>query len=341
VLEFESASRWTVAVPTCDGAAHLSEALQSVLGQERVSFELVVSDDCSTDRTPEIVRAIAGGRARVQVNPRRLGLAGNWNRCVELCRTPLVAIFHQDDVMLPGHLAAHDQAFAADPRVGLVANAALVIDDRGSPLPETRIGAGGLGPADRVFAPGEFAPAAVKSGGNPLRCSAVTLRCEAFHDAGGFDASYHYVVDWEFWLRLSRRWRIAWLASPSIHVRWHPASETHRFQSGTGDLEETSRLMDDLFAVDLTGRDDIESLRRAANRRLARAFLNRAHDALRAGQTTVAGGALRRGLRLSPGVVGTILRDPRLAVSMGTLAAAPRVAAWLFGSRRPNEGAPT
>ena len=106
----------TVAVPTCNGARHLAEALRSILAQEGVAFELLVSDDRSDDDTLEVVRAAAGDRVRIEVNSERLGLAGNWNRCVALARTPLVAIFHQDDVMLPGHLAGARGGF----RVGRV-----------------------------------------------------------------------------------------------------------------------------------------------------------------------------------------------------------------------------
>jgi glycosyltransferase involved in cell wall biosynthesis len=323
----------TVALPTCNGAAHLAEALHGILSQEGVAFELIVSDDRSDDETLDVVRSVAGDRARVAVNSERLGLAGNWNRCVALSRTPLIVIFHQDDVMEPGHLAAQVRALSADVRIGLVASASDVIDDRGHPISEHVVGRGGLGPVDRVIQPGEFA--AMTVAGNPLRCSAVMLCRAAFAETGGFDPSYRYVLDWEFWLRLSRRLKIAWLARPTIHVRWHAASETQRFKTGMADLEETERLLELLFAVDLIDRPDSRVLRRDANQRLARAFLNRAHEALRAGRVEVARDALRRGLRRSPGLIATILRDPRLGIPMAALAAAPRLARRLFTERPP------
>ncbi len=137
----------TVAIPTCNGAAHLAEAIRSILSQEGVEFELVVSDDRSDDDTLAVVRRAAGDRARIEVNSERLGLAGNWNRCAALARTPLVAIFHQDDVMLPGHLAAHAASFAADDSIGLTASASVVIDDRGRPVSQAVVEHGGPGPS--------------------------------------------------------------------------------------------------------------------------------------------------------------------------------------------------
>jgi hypothetical protein len=85
--------------------------------------------------------------------------------------------------------------------------------------------------------------------------------------------------------------------------------------------------------VDLTDHADAIRLRRNANRRLARAFLNRAHDALRAGRPELAREALRRGLSLAPSEVSAFLRDPRFGVRMAALIVAPRLAGRLF--RRP------
>jgi glycosyltransferase involved in cell wall biosynthesis len=323
-----SSTPLTVAVPTCNGAAHLAETLRSILTQDGPAFDLVISDDRSDDQTVELVRRLAGDRARVEINSERLGLAGNWNQCVVRAHTPLVAIFHQDDVMMPGHLSSHHAAIAAYDLLGLVASASVVVDERGQAVPETIVERGGLGPLDRVYESGQLAEA--MAGGNPLRCSAVTMRVSAFADAGGFDPSYQYVLDWDCWLRLSRRWRVAWLARPSVQVRWHPASETHRFKAGLADLDETTRLQQHLFAVDLKDRDDVDQLHRLANDRLGRAYLNRAHDALRAGRPELARDALRQGFRLAPGLIKTIVADPKLALQMATLAAAPRLAARLF-----------
>jgi glycosyltransferase involved in cell wall biosynthesis len=318
----------TVAIPTCNGAGHLAETIRSVLSQEGVEFDLIVSDDRSDDETLAVVRAAAGDRARVEVNSERIGLAGNWNRCAVLARTPLVAIFHQDDVMLPGHLSAHAAAFATDHSLGLTASASVVIDERGEAVSPAVVEQGGAGPVDRRFMPGQFARS--MAAGNPLRCSAVTLRIAALNEVGGFDAQLRYVVDWDCWLRVSRKWEVAWLALPTVQIRWHPASETHRFKTGLADLNETARMLDTLFELDLKDDPDLTRLRPAAHDRLARAFLNRAHDALRAGLPELARDSLSRGFHSSPRLMKMILVDPRLCIKMTALAIAPRLAGRLF-----------
>ena len=205
-----------------------------------------------------------------------------------------------------------------------------MIDERAAAIPESVVSPGGLGPVDRLFVPGELALRMVA--GNPLRCSAVTIRIAAHRDVGGFDPSLEYVVDWDFWLRVSRIWKLKWFARRSVAIRWHSSSETHRFKTGTADLDETVRLLEQqLFAFEWKDRPDAVALRREANARLARAFLNRASD----GASCRAAGswrdALRRGIDRSPTLIGVILRDPRLCIQMASSPRAPRLAARLFG----------
>lgn len=313
----------TVALPTCNGAAHLRETLRSILAQDEVAFDLIVCDDRSDDDTLAIVREIAGDRAHVEENSERLGLAGNWNRCVLRSQTPIVAIFHQDDLMRPGHLRAHRHAFTRDPKPGLVASASGVVDASGRGVAEAIVGRGGMGAVDRVFGPGEAIDA--MSVENPLRCSAVTLWKPAHQDVGGFAPSFRYVVDWDFWIRVARTWSVSWLAEPTVDVRWHAASETHRFKTGTADLDETLRMLDTIPLRPGT------SLRSSADRRVARAFLNRAYESLRGGNADLAHETLRRAVRLWPGILGRIVIDPRLAAQMAALTISPRWASRVFG----------
>lgn len=316
----------TVAIPTYHGATHLTETLRGILSQTGVRFDLFVRDDQSADQTVAIVEALAGDSARIVVNAERLGLAGNWNGCVAESQTPLVAIVHQDDVLLPGHLAAHVEAFRADPSLGMVASGSIVIDAKGLPVPPSLVDPGGLGGLDRRFSPGEGVRAMAT--GNPLRCSAVTLKAEAFHAVGGFDSAYRYVVDWEFWLRIAATWPVAWLARPTVAVRWHPASETHAFKTGTIDLEETERVLE------ATSRNLADpNLTQVARPGIARAYLNRAHQALKVGDGILARRCLSRAISRSPRMIGAILADPRLTGQMLATLAAPGLAARLFRNR--------
>jgi glycosyltransferase involved in cell wall biosynthesis len=336
----------TVAIPTYNGAAHLAETLHSILSQECEPFDLLVCDDRSDDETVSLVRTLAGERVRVVINDHRLGLAGNWNQCVTLSRTPWVNIFHQDDVMLPGHLSwvldRLNWAEQRSSRVGLIAGPVRVIDESSQPVAPSVVDPGGgivLGVLpDSVdffdFPPGDFCNWLCAS--NPLRCSAVITNRAAHADVGGFDPSYRYVVDWDFWYRVARHWGVTWkLHDPTVLIRWHSASETHRFKTGVDDLDEANRLVEHIFELDHSTDRNASRVRRLWRGNLARAFLNRSHDALRNGRSELARTCLTRAWGLSSRrVIRTLGADPRLCLQMASLALAPRTATRWFARGR-------
>ncbi len=333
----------TVALPTCNGARHLREALAGIKAQADVEFDLLVSDDRSDDETLNIVAEELGDRARVSINSERLGLAGNWNRCVELSRTAWVAIFHQDDVMHPGHLASHQRVIEAHPEapIGIIAGPVEMIDEEGRPISTWIVAPGGLQVRFQITAESRLNGFVFPSGdwfsllsaNNPLRCSAVTIRKAAHHSVGGFDPSYRYVVDWDFWLRIARAWGLGWtLEPPTVSMRWHQASETQRFQTGTADLEETTRLLDSIQQF-----PEARPHRRAADGILARAYLNRVHVALKAGNAELARRCLDRSIGLDRSILARIALDPRLAVQMSILKTNSGLAVRWFGRRRSDK----
>jgi glycosyltransferase involved in cell wall biosynthesis len=332
----------TVAIPTCNGSVHLAETLQSILHQDSHPFDLLICDDRSDDDTVPLARTFTRDFARLVVNEHRLGLAGNWNQCMTQSRTPWVSIFHQDDVMLPGHLElvfkAIERAGRAASQIGLLAGPVQVIDDQSRPVPESVIDPGGkmksgtLSPSLQHldFPPGDFARFLKQE--NPLRCSAVVTNRAAHADVGGFDPSYRYVVDWEFWFRISCKYAVSWqLHEPTVLVRWHAASETQRFRSGTDDLQETARLLDWIFKQEDHETPGALRMRELANRKLSRALLNRAHEALRAGKADLARTCLARAWTLSSATVfRTLGTDPRTCVQLTTLVMWPRLARRWF-----------
>ncbi|MFO0910308.1 MAG: glycosyltransferase [Isosphaeraceae bacterium] len=319
----------SVAIPTMNGGRHIAATIRSILDQSLPPRHLMIFDDRSDDDTLDQIREIAGDFAQIEVNRERLGLARNWNRCVERCPSDLIAIVHQDDVLFPEHLQSHAEAHARSPEAGLVASNATVIDTEGASVPATVVEPGGLGPFDRTFAPGEALP--LLATGNPFRCSAVTLRVSAHQALGGFDPAFRYVVDWEFWLRIAETWGIAWLAQPTVAVRWHLGSETHRFKQGVLDLEET-RVLLARNSERLKARGQLDlAAERSAQRRLARAYLNRAYDGSRGRDGSLTRQCLRKAIQLDPALLATLVHDPRLALRLGLAALTPRFVSSRIG----------
>jgi len=80
----------TVGMPVYNGEQFVEESIKSVLAQTFDDFELLISDNCSTDRTAEICREYAARDRRIRYwcNDRNLGAAGNYNILYEQAAAP-------------------------------------------------------------------------------------------------------------------------------------------------------------------------------------------------------------------------------------------------------------
>src|SRR2546423_8587516 len=87
----------SVCIPTFNGARWIKESLNSALAQSYRPLEIIIIDDASTDETVKVLRSFKDDRIRLFVNEQRLGLACNWNRCVELARGEFIKFLFQDD----------------------------------------------------------------------------------------------------------------------------------------------------------------------------------------------------------------------------------------------------
>lgn len=92
--------RVSVGVPVLNGENHLSQALDSVLRQEFSDFEIVISDNGSTDRTPDICRTYARQDARIRYQrlTHTIGVAGNFRRVLEAATGEYFTWMAHDDL---------------------------------------------------------------------------------------------------------------------------------------------------------------------------------------------------------------------------------------------------
>ncbi len=116
---------------TYNGARFLPEQLESILAQTYSPYELVVTDDGSTDATAEIIEQFsrrAPFPVRFYRNPERLRFAENFLHCASLCDGDLISFCDQDDVWLPDKLETAVIVFQ-DPEVMAFTHSAQVVDE--------------------------------------------------------------------------------------------------------------------------------------------------------------------------------------------------------------------
>ncbi|WP_420348110.1 glycosyltransferase family 2 protein [Pelagibius sp.] len=128
-----SAPRVSVIIPAYNAAAYLERTVASVQGQSLADSEILIIDDCSTDRTLAVARSLAAADDRIQViaAERNGGPAAARNLGLDSAQGDWIALLDADDAFEPGRLARLT-ALARDCSADLVADNLLLEDEAGN-----------------------------------------------------------------------------------------------------------------------------------------------------------------------------------------------------------------
>lgn len=185
----------SVIIPTRNRAALLREAIESALAVRREGFELevIVVDDGSSDSTPELARSYAVTYLRRE----GIGASAARNAGMRAATGDFIAFLDDDDLWAPTNIAPQLRAFAEHPEYGAVLARVQLTD------------------ADRVPY-GELVPPTSKPSGwifddlltywPQLGC--VVVRASVARAVGGFDPSLISEEDWDWLLRIARRYPV-------------------------------------------------------------------------------------------------------------------------------------
>ena len=211
----------TVAICMHNGIPYVAEALESVFAQTWQELEIVLVDDGSTDGSADdIERRFRDSRLRIIRQPQQT-LRVARPVAVSHARGEFIAFLDHDDVWMPEKLERQIECAQAS-EAALVFSDALIIDAVGAAM-------GAM--SDRFdFASIDFEHAFLEllRRGNFVAYSSAMVRADAMRAAGGFDARYQYVSDYDLWLRLARRHRIGFVNEPLAKYRVHGSQFTQK-----------------------------------------------------------------------------------------------------------------
>ena len=128
------APRLSVGLPVYNGSRYVAESIEALLGQTFEDFELIISDNASTDDTGDVCRRYekADSRVRYFRQPRNVGLSPNHNFCVEKASAELFKWAAGDDLYARNLLESCVAALDEDPRVVLAHSWTAMIDGDGT-----------------------------------------------------------------------------------------------------------------------------------------------------------------------------------------------------------------
>jgi GT2 family glycosyltransferase len=223
----------TVSMPAYNTAKYIGAAIESVLRQRGVDFELMVVDDASQDDTARVARSFKDPRVRVFVNRVHLGISACHNLVIQRSNAPFIAHVDSDDIVLPHAFRKLVAELASDSTIGQVHCYFLEIDESGKTT-----GAAVRARRNRLLAtrpPGmDYKRELIVRGTvtNHLR----TYRREVFQTVGYFNESLGYAEDYEMALRIVDRYKIKLVPEFLYAFRQHGGSTTKRFDLSSVEL---------------------------------------------------------------------------------------------------------
>ena len=215
--------RVSVLIPTYNYACYLPEAIESVLEQDFGDFELLISDDCSTDNSAGVITRYAAkdSRIRFQIHQARLGMVKNWNWCLSEARGEYIKFVFGDDKLASRQTLTKLVGLLDDnPPAALAASARYLIGADSEILEIW----------DEFGRPGRHKGTDVicrclRQDHNLVGEPSVVLFRKR-DAARGFSLRYRQLVDLEFWFHLLEQGDFIYTAEPLSCFRKHSGQQT-------------------------------------------------------------------------------------------------------------------
>lgn len=119
----------TVGIPVYNASRFLRSAIRSVLSQTYGDFELIITDDGSSDHSVDIAREFDDSRIHVLSDGKNLGISARLNQQIDLAKGKYFVRMDADDIMLPDRLEKQVAYLDAHPDVDVIGGGAIIIDD--------------------------------------------------------------------------------------------------------------------------------------------------------------------------------------------------------------------
>lgn len=200
----------SIVLPTYNGAKYLAEAVESCRAQTWPNWELIIVDDCSTDATPDLIRSLAQQDPRIRSvrHERNRKLPAALNTGFAQARGEFLTWISDDNAYRPEALAEMAAYLLARPEVGLVYTDSMVVDENGRPLRVRRV------PEPETLLERD-----------PVGWSFLYRRAVR-ESVGDYAEEFFLSEDYDYWLRVSMRFRLAPLHKDLFLYRQHGSSLT-------------------------------------------------------------------------------------------------------------------
>ncbi len=209
--------RVSVIIPAYNHEKFVAKAIESVLQQTFHEFEIIITDDGSSDNTARIIEEFTDPRIRFFAFEKNRGACVVANIALKQVQGEYVSILSSDDLFLPQKLDTQVRLLDQHPEYGAVFSNAQLIDENGEPFEDTSH------PYTTLFhQPNRSRFEWLRHFFYTENClchPTILIRAECYREIGGFNEGYAQLPDFEFWVRLCQHYEIHILPEKLIQFR--------------------------------------------------------------------------------------------------------------------------
>ena len=234
--------RISVLIPVFNGMPYIKEAVESVIFQDFQDWELIVSDNGSTDDTQFYLNSLNDPRIRIYKQQKNLGIMGNLNFLLTHADAPIAKILGHDDMLLPGCLEKTVLFMEEQPDCAVSrcwASGDSVRYQKGGNLEwEGRLPS---------YLDADASILAFATFGNLIGniCRAA-CRPQMVLQAGGFNQEYPAAGDYEGWLRVAQRFGMFFQNEELVFERIHEFQHSNTQNSKNEIYSQLNKILDRL-----------------------------------------------------------------------------------------------
>jgi len=235
-------------VPCYNYGRFLPACIQSIVAQPDVEVRILIIDDCSTDDSGEVGRALAQRHPQVQFrrHEQNKGHIATYNEgLLEWADGDYVTLLSADDELTEGSLARSVAIMEQHPRVGMVYGG---IEEFGAAIEPKVSSRGRRGTI--VYDGHRWLRKRAYEAVNVVPTPGTTLRTSVQRAVGGYDPRLTHAGDFEMWLRVAAVADIGYVrAVPQGRYRLHDASMSYGvYQDRFADIQQRKLVFDAIFA---------------------------------------------------------------------------------------------
>lgn len=215
----------SIVIPVYNQSQFLEKSLQSAFSQTRTADEIIVIDDTSKDDTQSILAKFKKKiptkdrkKLKYYQNKKHLGPTLTWNRCLKLASCDYLILLPADDWLDSTILENEALILDKNPHIAVAYSQCfnIINGDKSIILPKP------LG-QKTVIGRDEFERLMTK--GNFIALLSAMIRLSCCKQLGYFDTNLRFRADYEFWLRLAKSYKFAYIAKPLAYYRIHQTND--------------------------------------------------------------------------------------------------------------------